>query len=280
MKSNKMLIFWYSLFGLIVLVTVFSDLLSTYPVNEMNLEEVYTAPGHAHILGTDHLGRDVFTRLLHGGKVTLTVAFGSVLLSLLIGVIYGSISGYAGGWVDAAMMRMLEALISIPSLIFVLAFQALMQGGMWGMTFIIGVTGWFTTARIVRSEFIRLKDTDYVKMAKMFGTPAWKIITGHLLRNSLTPLFVVTIFNLAGAVFIEVSLSFLGIGIPSSIPSWGNMLYNAQNDLLIGAWWIGLFPGMLIFLTVLSINFIGEALKDPERRLHYARSKRVIGRVE
>lgn len=262
MKSNKMFIFWCALFSLIVLITVFSNLFSTYPVNEMNMDEVYAAPGDGHILGTDHLGRDVFTRLLHGGKVTLTVAFGSVLLSLVIGVMYGSVSGYVGGWVDSAMMRLLEALISIPSLIFVLAFQAIMQGGMWGMTFIIGVTGWFTTARIVRSEFIRLKEADYVKMARMFETPVWRIITGHLLRNSLTPLFVVTIFNLAGAVFIEVSLSFLGIGIPPSIPSWGNMLYNAQNDLLIGAWWIGLFPGLLIFFTVLSINFIGEALKD------------------
>ena len=276
MKSNKKFFFWCTIFGLIVLMSVFSTFLSTYSVNEMNLDEVYAAPGNGHLLGTDHLGRDVFTRLLHGGKVTLTVAFGSVLLSLVIGVLYGGISGYFGGWVDSVMMRVLEALISIPSLILVLAFQAIMQGGMWGMTFIIGVTGWFTTARIVRSEFIRLKEAEYVQMAKMFGTPVWKIMTGHLLRNSLAPLFVVTIFNLASAVFIEVSLSFLGIGIPPAIPSWGNMLYNAQSDLLIGAWWIGLFPGMLIFMTVLSINFIGEALKDPERRLFYARSKKVV----
>lgn len=270
MKSKKMFVAWCSLLGAILIVTIFSDFLTSYPVNEMNMDEVYSPPGDSHMLGTDHLGRDVLTRLLHGGKVTLTVAGVSVLLSLVIGVVYGGISGYVGGWVDSAMMRVLEALISIPSLIFVLAFQAIMQGGMWGMTLIIGITGWFTTARIVRSEFIRLKDVEYVKMARMFGTPVWKIITGHLLRNSVAPLFVVTIFNLASAVFVEVSLSFLGIGIPPSIPSWGNMLYNAQNDLLIGAWWIGLFPGMLIFLTVLSINFIGEALKDPERRRFYA----------
>ena len=168
------------------------------------------------------------------------------------------------------MMRFLEAFLSIPSLIFVLAFQAIMQGGMWEMALIIGVTGWFTTARIVRSEFIRLKEAEFVKMAKMFGTPVWKIITGHLLRNSIAPLFVVTMFNFAGAVFIEVSLSFLGIGVPPAIPSWGNMLYYAQNDFLIGAWWIGVFPGVLIFTTILSINFIGEALKDPGRRSFHA----------
>ncbi|MFC5601819.1 ABC transporter permease [Sporosarcina koreensis] len=270
MKSRKKLVFWCSVPGLILALTLFSDILATQPVNEMDLDAVYTPPGDGHLLGTDHLGRDVYSRLLQGGKVTLAVAFLSVALSFVIGVIYGGISGYVGGWPDSVMMRILEALISIPSLIFVLAFQAIMQGGMWGMTFIIGVTGWFTTARIVRSEFIRLKDTEYVKMARMFRTPIWKILTGHLLRNSLPPLFVVTIFNLAGAVFIEVSLSFLGIGIPPSVPSWGNMLYNAQNDLLIGAWWIGIFPGLLIFLTILSINFIGEALKDPGRRRFHA----------
>lgn len=265
MRQRKMLVFWCSLLGVIVVLTLFSGLLATHPVNEMDLDAVYSPPMNGHLLGTDQLGRDVFSRLLEGGKVTLAVAGLSVLLSLIIGVVYGGISGYAGGWTDSVMMRILEALISIPSLVLVLAFQAIMLGGMWGMTFIIGVTGWFTTARIVRSEFIRLKDTEYVKMAKMFGTPVWRIITGHLLRNSLPPLFVVTIFNFAGAVFIEVSLSFLGIGIPPAIPSWGNMLYNAQNDLLIGAWWIGVFPGLLIFLTILSINFIGEALKNPGR---------------
>ena len=270
MKSSKKLVFWCSVLGLILALTLFSDLLVTQSVNVMDLDAVYSPPGDGHLLGTDHLGRDVFSRLLHGGKVTLTVAGLSVALSFIIGIIYGSISGYVGGWIDAIMMRMLEALISIPSLIFVLAFQAIMQGGMWGMTLIIGMTGWFTTARIVRSEFIRLKDAEYVKMAKMFGTPVWQIITSHLLRNSIAPLFVVTIFNLAAAVFIEVSLSFLGVGIPPSVPSWGNMLYNAQNDILIGAWWIGVFPGLLIFTTILSINFIGEALKDSDRRRFHA----------
>ncbi|MDW0113224.1 ABC transporter permease [Sporosarcina saromensis] len=266
MKRKKTVIVSCLLLSLVLFCTIFSNVLAPYAVNEMNLDEVYASPGGAHVLGTDHLGRDVLTRLLHGGKVTLTVAALSVFLSFLIGVIYGGISGYVGGWLDAIMMRLLEAFIAIPSLIMVLAVQAIIQGGMWGMTLIIGVTGWFATARIVRTEFMRLKDAEYVKMAKMFGTPSWKIFTGHLLRNSLTPLFVVTIFNFAGAVFIEVSLSFLGIGIPPAVPSWGTMLSNAQNDLLIGAWWVGLFPGLLIFLTVLSINFIGEALKEPKRR--------------
>lgn len=266
MKSSKTLIFWCTVLGIITLLTVFASPLAPYGPNEMNLDKVYGSPSGGHLLGTDHLGRDVFSRLLAGGKVTLTVAGSSVILSLIIGIVYGGISGYIGGFIDAIMMRFLEALVTIPSLIIILAFQAFMQGGIWSMALIIGLTGWLVTARIVRSEFIRLKETEFVKMAKMFGTPLWKIVFSHLLRNSVPAIFVVTLFNFAGAIFIEVSLSFLGIGVPPAIPSWGNMLYYAQNDILIGAWWIGLFPGIMIFITILALNFIGEALKDPNRR--------------
>ena len=248
------------------MMTVFASVLAPYGPNDMDMDNVYGAPGEGHLLGTDHLGRDVFSRLLEGGKVTLTVASVSVLLSLVLGVLYGGISGYIGGIVDTILMRLLEALITIPSLIIILAFQTVMQGGMWGMALIIGLTGWLVTARIVRSEFLRLKEAEFVQMATMFGTPMWKILGGHLLRNSVPAIFVVTLFNFAGAIFIEVSLSFLGIGIPPAIPSWGNMLYYAQNDILIGAWWIGLFPGIMIFITILAINFIGEGLKNPQRR--------------
>lgn len=266
MKTRKTVLFWCMVLTVIIIMTVFAGLISTYPPNEMDMDEIYAPPGESHLLGTDHLGRDVFSRLLEGGKVTLTVAGTSVILSLIIGVLYGGISGYLGGYVDSVMMRFLEALITIPSFVLILAFQSFMQGGMWSMALVIGVTGWLVTARIVRSEFIRLKEAEFVKMAKMFGTPVWQILFGHLLRNSVPAIFVVTLFNFAGAVFIEVSLSFLGIGVPPAIPSWGNMLYYAQNDILIGAWWIGLFPGIMIFITILSVNFIGEALKDPKRR--------------
>lgn len=266
MKSRYALFFWCTVLGIIVLITAFASYLSPYGINEMNLDKVYASPGDGHLLGTDHLGRDVLSRLLEGGKVTLTVATVSVFLSLLIGILYGGISGYLGGIVDTVMMRLLEALLAIPSLIIVLAFQVFMQGSMWSMAFIIGVTGWLVTARIIRSEFLRLKEAEFVIMAKMFGTPTWKIILGHLLRNSVPAIFVVTLFNFASAIFTEVALSFLGIGIPPAIPSWGNMLYYAQNDILIGAWWIGLFPGIMIFMTILSINFIGESYKNPRRR--------------
>lgn len=266
MKTSKVLVFWCIVLSLIICMTIFSELLSPYSPNEMNMDEIYQPPGQNHLLGTDHLGRDVVSRLLEGGKVTLIVAGISVLLSLVIGIIYGGISGYIGGIVDIIMMRFLEALLTIPSLIIILAFQMFMQGDMWSMALIIGITSWLTTARIVRSEFIRLKDLEFVKMAKMLGTPIVKILFGHLLRNSIPAIFVVTLFGFASAIFMEVSLGFLGIGVPPEIPSWGNMLYYAQNDILVGAWWIGLFPGILIFITILAINFIGDELKSPKRR--------------
>ena len=266
MKRRRSLVFWCVVLAMIVMMTVFANFFSPFESNEMNMDKIYEPPNQQHLLGTDHLGRDVFIRLLDGGKVTLAISAISVLLGLFIGVIYGGISGYAGGLADAAMMRFLDAFIAIPSLIIILAFQAMVQGGIWSLALIIGFTNWLVTARIVRSEFRRLKEMEFVQMAKMLGTPRWKIFLQHMLRNSVPAVFVVTLFNFAGAVFMEASLSFLGIGVPPAVPSWGNMLYYAQNDILIGAWWIALFPGFIIFVTLLAVNFIGEALKDPERR--------------
>ncbi|MFJ7666490.1 ABC transporter permease [Lysinibacillus sp. NPDC097195] len=267
-KQRKIPIVWIALLCIIFGTTLFSSLLSPFEPNAMDMNHIYEAPNLTHLLGTDQLGRDVLSRILVGGKVTLFIAVVSVVLSSFIGIIYGGISGYVGGAVDAMMMRVLEAFLTIPSLIIVLALQAIMQGSVWRMAMIMGITGWFVTARIVRSEFIRLKDMEFVQMAKMFRTPMWKILFSHLLRNSLPAIFVVTIFNFAGAIFTEVSLSFLGIGVPPAIPSWGTMLYTAQNDLLVGAWWIGLFPGLMIFITILCVQVIGSTIKKGGERAH------------
>ena len=266
--QRKMPIVWFVLLALLSGLTIFSSFLVPFEPNSMDMNHIYEAPNGTHILGTDQLGRDVLSRLLVGGKVTLFIAFVSVGLSSIIGIIYGGISGYFGGAIDVVLMRILEALLTIPSLVIVLALQAIMQGSVWRMAIVMGVTGWFVTARIVRSEFIRLKELEFVQMAIMFGTPLWKILFGHLLRNSVPAIFVITIFNFAGAIFTEVSLSFLGIGVPPAIPSWGTMLYTAQNDLLVGAWWIGLFPGMLIFMTILSVHIIGSTFKQGGNQTH------------
>lgn len=259
MNPRKMQLICWGFLLIVVLATLFSSYITPYESNMMDMNEVYEAPGPNHWLGTDHLGRDVMTRLLSGGKVTLTVAALSTMLSLLIGLIYGGISGYFGGKIDTFLMRLLEVLLTIPSILIMLVFQAFTQQSIWSILFIIGLTSWYTTARIVRTEFLRLGQMEFVQVAKMIGTPVWKILVEHLLRNSIQAVFVVTLFNFAGAIFIEVSLSFLGIGVPPTVPSWGNMLYHAQSDFIAGAWWIGIFPGLLIVITVLAINVIGSS---------------------
>lgn len=267
-KQRKISIFWLVILCIIFTVTIFSSFLAPYEPNAMDMNHTYEAPTPIHLLGTDQLGRDVLSRLLVGGRVTFLIAVVSVMISSLIGILYGGISGYFGGAVDTVMMRILEALLTIPSLVIVLALQAILQGSVWSMALIMGATGWFVTARIVRSEFIRLRESEFVQMAIMFRTPIWKIFVGHLLRNIYPAIFIVTLFNFAGAIFTEVSLSFLGIGVPPATPSWGTMLNSAQNDLLIGAWWIGLFPGIVIFVTILCVQMIGGAFKQGGERSH------------
>jgi ABC-type dipeptide/oligopeptide/nickel transport systems, permease components len=258
---SKSLFLWGIVFSVTVILSVFANVISTHNPVEVNLKNVYSHPGANNLLGTDNMGRDIFSRILHGGRISLSVSVVSVLISTVVGVLFGGISAYVGGWFDGLMMRILDALLAIPTLIIMLALQAVIHGGVVSMILIIGLTGWMSTARIVRSQFIELKEKEFVQAAYVMGTPHRKIILNHLLRNSLSGIFVIAIFNCAHAVFTEVSLSFLGIGIPPQIPSWGNMLNNAQNDILIGAWWVGVFPGTMIVLSLLAINFLGEALK-------------------
>lgn len=260
-RNNRSMLIWGIVLFVIVLVTIFSSVFSTHNPTEVDLKKVFLSPSAKNLLGTDNMGRDVFSRILYGGRISLSVSVLSVLISTAVGILFGGISGYIGGWVDNLLMRILDALLAIPTLIIMLSLQAVIKGGVVSMILIIGFTGWMSTARIVRSQFIEIKEKDFVKAAQVLGTPHWKIIVNHLLRNSLSGIFVIAIFNCSHAVFTEVSMSFLGIGIPPQIPSWGNMLNNAQNDIMVGAWWVGVFPGLMIVLSMLAINFIGESLK-------------------
>lgn len=257
----RVVAFWGVPLLLIIFVTVFSSTIAPYDPNDVNLSKGYLHPNKEHLLGTDSFGRDVFSRLLVGGKVSLSISLFSVLIATFLGIVIGGLSGYIGGWFDSLMMRLLDALLAIPNLILIIAFQAILNRGIISLIFIIGITSWLSTARIVRGQFIELKEQQFVKSALLLGTSAPKIMIQHILRNSLSAILVIFIFNCASALFVEVSLSFLGIGVPPNIPSWGNMMMNAQSDLFIGAWWLIIPPGIMIVLTLLSINYIGEELK-------------------
>lgn len=258
-------LFWGFVLILIFSLAIFAPLIAPYGPNDVALTKSYLPPHADHLLGTDKLGRDVFSRLLLGGRISLSISLGSVAISTLLGIIIGSLSGYIGGLFDTVIMRLIDALLAIPNLIIIIALQAIIQGGIISFILIIGMTSWLTTARIVRSQFILLKEQQYVQSAILLGTPPVKIIVHHMLRNSSSALLVIFVFNCASALFIEVSLSFLGIGVPPHIPSWGNMMMNAQTDLFIGAWWMVIPAGVLIALTVLSINYLGEQLKKKTR---------------
>lgn len=258
---RRVLIFWSLLLFAILCLAIFASLIAPYNPNEVQLTKGYLPPNHEHLLGTDGLGRDVLSRLLIGGRVSLSISILSVLIATLLGILIGGISGYIGGWFDSIMMRFLDALLSIPNLILIIALQAILNKGLISLIFIIGLTSWLSTARIIRGHFIELKEKQYVKAARLLGTSIPTIMTHHILRNSLSALLVIFVFNCSSALFVEVSLSFLGIGVPPDVPSWGNMMMNAQSDLFIGAWWLIIPPGIMIILTVLSINYIGEGLK-------------------
>lgn len=268
---NKMLrrstiIFWSMILGTIFASALFASAIAPYDPNGVNLANSYIPPNNHNLLGTDKLGRDVLSRLLFGGRVSLSISLLSVTISSFIGVVIGGISGYFGGWVDSITMRLLDALLAIPNLIMIIAFQAVVQGGIMSLIFIISLTGWLSTARVIRGQFIELKEKQFVKSAMLLGTSAPNMMIRHMLRNSFSALLVIFVFNCAAALFVEVSLSFLGVGVPPDIPSWGNMMMDAQNDLFIGAWWMIVPAGLMIIFTVLAINYLGEELK---RRVGY-----------
>lgn len=264
-KSRIPFYIWLGIAALILVMVIFARSLAPYNPNATDLRGIFDPPSVSHWLGKDHMGRDVFSRLLVGGQTTLLVASMSTLVSAVVGILFGALSGFIGGRLDRFLMNLLEILIAIPSLLFILVFQAVFPTGVWGLTLLIGLTSWYTTARIIRTEVLRMKEKEFVKVAHLMGTPWWVILTQHLLLNAIPSIFSVTLLNFSSAIFTEVSLSFLGIGIPMHMASWGNMLHFAQRDLLSGAWWVGLYPGLMIVITVLDVNYLANHWAQVEK---------------
>lgn len=232
-------------------------------------------PSAAHPFGTDHTGRDVLARTIYGGQISLMVGLMAVIVELAIGIIIGAVAGYYGGWLDSLLMRFTEAVLCIPSL-FLLLVMAKFLGGkipeieLGGRSFsgsiiviilIIGVTSWPYLARIVRAEFLSLKENEYVLAARATGTPNYQIIFRHILPNSVAPIVVSATLGVAGAIISEAYISFLGLGVQEPSATWGSMITRGASDLT-QAPWLWFFPGVLILLTVLSINFVGDGLRD------------------
>jgi len=218
-------------------------------------------PSIKHPFGTDDFGRDVLSRLIYASRISLSVGFVAVGIALAIGIFLGAISGYYGGIVDQIIMRIVDIWISIPGLVLLITMVAVFGPGLFKAMVLIGILSWAGTARIVRGQFLSLREQGFVEAARATGARDWKIIFKHLLPNAMAPIIVDATLFLAGAILLEAGLSFLGLGAQPPTASWGNMLTDGQKYLRT-AWWIAIYPGLAIFITVLSFNFIGDGLRD------------------
>jgi peptide/nickel transport system permease protein len=261
-----------ALISLAVIVVFFATALVTgvcalagiyfpYDPNATDLANKLQPPSAAHWLGTDNLGRDVLTRMLNGSYVSLTVGFVAMTVSLLIGVVVGAVSGYLGGWVDNILMRVVDALLCFPSFFLILTAVALLGPNIWIIIIVIGTLSWTGTARLVRAEFLTLRETEYVRAARALGQRTVPVIFRHILPNAFAPIFVTAVVGIPEAILIEAGLSFINLGVQPPQATWGNIITDGRTYLL-DAWWLIVFPGLAIFLAALAFYLAGDALRN------------------
>jgi peptide/nickel transport system permease protein len=252
--------------GLVIILAIFflavsAPLISPYDPNYIDINSILLPPSSNHIMGTDGLGRDVFSRMLFGSRISLLVGFVAVGIATIIGIILGSISGFYRGWVDSLIMRFVDIMLSIPTFFLILAVIAFLTPSIWNIMIVIGLTSWMGVTRLVRAEFLSLRQREYVLASETMGSSDVKIILKHLLPNSMTPIIVSSVLGIASAVLVESGLSFLGLGVQAPSASWGNILTGGKEYIQF-AWWLSLFPGLAILVTVLGYNLLGEGLRD------------------
>ncbi len=218
-------------------------------------------PSMAHPFGTDDLGREVFVRMLYGARISLLVGFVAVGISTIIGIILGALAGYYGSWVDALVMRFVDIMLCFPTFFLILAVIAFLDPSIWNIMIVIGLTSWMGVARLIRAEFLSLRQRDFVLAAQALGASDLRLIFRHILPNAMSPVLVSATLGVAGAILTESALSFLGIGVQPPTPSWGNMLIIGKQTLG-SAWWLSVIPGMAILITVLGYNLLGEGVRD------------------
>lgn len=267
LRRHRLAMVGLTVLVLLILAAAFAPLMSSYDPDKVNLRERLQAPSGKHWMGTDELGRDVYTRVLYGGRISLAVGFLVAILSAALGGVVGASSGYVGGKADEVTMRLVDVLRSLPVLPIlivlaqVLRLQLGIKGGLWNIVLILIIFSWTGTARIVRGVVMSLKSQDFVLAAQSVGVPGSRIVGRHLLPNALAPLIVSATLGAGIAINTESALSFLGLGIQPPTSSWGNLLFNAQTYLWTTPW-VAIFPGLCIFVTLLSINFLGDGLRD------------------
>lgn len=254
-----------SVFVLVVIVAmaVLAPLIERHPYDTMQLRARSQPPSAEHWLGTDRIGRDVWSRTVHGARVSLIVGFAATAIAVVIGTLLGALAGFFGGWVEQLIMRATDVLMTFPPIIIMLTLAAFAPRGLWVIVFIIGGLSWPGVARLVRGQFLALKEQEFVAAANALGVRPGRIMWTHILPNALPPLMAMISFGIGNAILTEAGLSFLGLGVPPPAPSWGTMLEAARNlDILRNLPWTWLPPAAMTVLTVLCVNFIGDGLRD------------------
>jgi peptide/nickel transport system permease protein len=246
---------------LLITISLLAPFIAPYDPTAIDVRHTLSPPSKTHLLGTDELGRDLLSRIIWGSRVSLKVGFVAVGIAIVIGIVIGAIAGFYGGKVDAILMRFVDIMLAFPTFFLILAVIAILEPNIFTIMAVIGITSWMDVARLVRAEFLSLKERDFVGAARAVGVSDTRLIFRHILPNALSPVFVAATFGVAGAILIESGLSFLGLGVQPPDPSWGNILTAGKDNIEI-AWWLSVYPGLAILITVLSYNLVGEGLRD------------------
>ncbi len=255
-----------ALAGLIIIaiisfMAVFAPLIAPFDPDAINVKSILLAPSSSHWMGTDGLGRDVYSRMLFGARISLLVGIVAVGIATIIGIVLGALAGFYRGWADTVIMRLVDVMLSIPTFFLILAVIAFLTPSIWNIMIVIGLTSWMGVTRLVRAEFLSLRNREFVLASQTLGAQDSRLIFKQLLPNSLTPIIVSSVLGVASAVLVESGLSFLGLGVQAPQASWGNILTDGKEYIEF-AWWLSLFPGLAILITVMGYNLLGEGLRD------------------
>jgi peptide/nickel transport system permease protein len=262
-RRHRLAVIALGMLVVIVLMAIFADVLTRFPYEQVDLRARSSPPSAEHWFGTDRVGRDVWSRMVYGARVSLAVGLGATALSSVIGVIVGSVAGFYGKWVDMLLMRITDVVLTFPSIVIMLTLAALLPRTIWAIVFVIGILGWPAVARLVRAQFLSLKEQEYVLAARSIGVSNTRIMFVHILPNVIAPLVALVTFSIGSAILTEAGLSFLGLGVPPPTPSWGNMLETARNlDILRNLPWTWIPPAVMTVVTLLCVNFIGDGIRD------------------
>ena len=261
LAGNRMALAGGIIVVILFVVSLAAPWLAPYDPLAIDLTRILAPPTWQHLCGTDQLGRDVLSRMIWGAGISLKVGFVATGIAVLIGALLGALAGYYGGWWDMVIMRLVDVMLCFPTFFLILAVIAFLEPSIWNIMIIIGATGWMGIARLVRADFMSLKERDFVTAARVLGAGDTRIIFRHILPNAMTSILVAATLGVAGAILTESALSFLGIGVQPPTPSWGNILTAGKDNIDI-AWWLSLYPGLAILITVLGYNLLGEGIRD------------------